>query len=64
MDTFNNVSREEDNILDQIYKLQTCLDFYHDDFLFSKHCTKMHSNIELSVKPMFMSSFLKRAVFL
>ena len=32
LDTFNNVSRDEDNILDQIYKKQICPDFYYDDF--------------------------------
>ena len=31
-DTFNNVSRDEDNILDQIYIQQICPDFYYDDF--------------------------------
>ena len=32
LDTFNNVSRDEDNIRDQIYIMQTCPDFYYDDF--------------------------------
>ena len=31
-DTFNIVSRDEDNILDQIYIKQICRDFYYDDF--------------------------------
>ena len=31
-DTFNNVSRDEDNILDQKYLKQICTDFYYDDF--------------------------------
>ena len=31
LDTFNNVSRDEDNILDQIYMKQICPDFYYDD---------------------------------
>ena len=35
LDTSNNVSRDEDNILDRIYIKQICPDFYHDDFLFS-----------------------------
>ena len=35
LDSFNNVSRDEDNILDQIYIKQICPDFYHDDFWFS-----------------------------
>ena len=34
-DTLNNVSRDEDNILYQIYTKQICPDFYYDDFLFS-----------------------------
>ena len=33
LDTFNNVSRDTDNILEQIYKKQICPDFYYDDFL-------------------------------
>ena len=32
LDTFNNVSRDEDNILDQIYIKLICPDFYYDDF--------------------------------
>ena len=32
LDTFNNVSRDEDNILEQIYIKQICPDFYYDDF--------------------------------
>ena len=32
LDTFNNISRDEDNILDQIYIKQIYSDFYHDDF--------------------------------
>ena len=35
LDTFNNVSRDEGNILDQIYKKQICPEFYYDDFWFS-----------------------------
>ena len=35
LDTFNNVSRDEDNILDQIYIKQICPDFYYDDFWFA-----------------------------
>ena len=34
LDTFINVSSDEDNILDQIYGKQICPDFYYDDFLF------------------------------
>ena len=64
LDTFNNVSGNEDNILNHMYKRQTCPDFYYDDFWFSKNYTKMHINIGLAIKPNFMSSFLYRAVFL
>ena len=32
IDTYNNVSRDEVNILDQIYIKQICPDFYNDDF--------------------------------
>ena len=32
LDTFNNVSSDEDNILDQICIKQICPDFYYDDF--------------------------------
>ena len=35
LDTFNNISRDEDNILDQMYIKQICQDFYYDNFLFS-----------------------------
>ena len=31
-ESFNNVSRDEDNILDQIYQKQMCQDFYYEDF--------------------------------
>ena len=34
LDTFNNVYRDEDNILDQIYRKQICPNLYYDDFLF------------------------------
>ena len=30
--TFNNVSRDEDNILDLKYEKQICPDFYYDEF--------------------------------
>ena len=32
LDSFNNVPRAEDNILDRIYIKQICPDFYYDDF--------------------------------
>ena len=34
LDTFNNVSRDEDNILDRIHKKQICSDFDHEDLKF------------------------------
>ena len=34
LDTFNNVSRDDDNILDQIYIKQICLNFYYKDLTF------------------------------
>ena len=34
LDTFNNVSRDEENILDQIYIKQMCSDFYYEDLKF------------------------------
>ena len=33
LDTFNNVSRDADNILYQIYLKQICPDFYYDDLI-------------------------------
>ena len=30
-DTFNNVSKDEENILDQIYIKEICPDFYNND---------------------------------
>ena len=35
LDTFNNVSRDKENILDQIYIQQIFPDFYYGDLLFS-----------------------------
>ena len=34
LDTFKKVSRDADNILDQIYIKQTCSDFYYEDLKF------------------------------
>ena len=34
MDTFNNVSMDEDSILDQIYNKEICSEFYHEDLKF------------------------------
>ena len=35
LSSFIKSSRDEDNILDQIYKEQISSDFYYDDFWFS-----------------------------
>ena len=40
LDTFNNVFRDEDNILDQIYKKQMCSDFYCEDLKFESDWRK------------------------
>ena len=51
LDTFNSVSRDEDNILDQIYKEQICSDFYNDDFKFWEWLWKfIFKEIKLSTK--------------
>ena len=42
LDTFNNVSRDEDNISDQIYIKQMCSDFYYEDLKFWEWSKKMH----------------------
>ena len=44
---------DEDKILEQIYMKQICLEFYYDDFK-TLHCTKMHTNIGLALKPNFL----------
>ena len=36
-----NISKDEDNILDQIYIKQICLDFYYEDFKFWEWLKKM-----------------------
>ena len=42
LDSFINVSRDEDNILDQIYIEQMCSDFSHEDLKFWEWSKKMH----------------------
>ena len=51
LDSFNNASRDEDNILDQIYIKQRCSDFYYEDLNFHNilkciplHCSICHFN--------------------
>ena len=56
LDSFNTVYRVEDSILDQTYQKQISSYFYHDEFLFTLHYTKMHNNIGVTLKPNFMSS--------
>ena len=57
MDTFNDASRDEDKILDQIYVMQLCSEFYYDDFKFSELYTKMYTKIGVALKPNFMGSY-------
>ena len=42
LDSFNNVPRDEDNILDQIYLKQMCSDFYYEDLKFWEGLKKIH----------------------
>ena len=37
-DSFNKVYRDDDNILDQTYQKQVCLDFYHDFHKIIRKC--------------------------
>ena len=46
LDTFNNVSRDENNILYQIYVKQICSDFYNEDLKFWEYVS-MHFCIML-----------------
>ena len=41
LDSFNNVSGVEDNILDQIYTKQMCSNFYYEDLMFCEWLKKM-----------------------
>ena len=43
---------------------QICLEFYLEDFKFSEHFTKMHSNIRVAIKLNFMSSLFYSAATL
>ena len=42
LDSFNNVSRDEGNILYQIYIKQMCSEFYHEDLKFWERLKNMH----------------------
>ena len=53
-----NASRDDNNTLDQIYIKQKCSSFYYYDFIFSKHYTKVHANIEVELKLDHMSFLL------
>ena len=44
LDSFSNASRDEDYILDKIYKNQKCSDFYYDDFKSYDNAYKHWSN--------------------
>ena len=56
MDDFNNASRDEDNILDQISINQICSYFYYDVLKYLYQYTKKHTNIGVAQNPKFMSS--------
>ena len=43
LDTFNNLSRDEDNMLYQIYIKPMCSDFYYEDLKFWEWLKKMHT---------------------
>ena len=58
LEVFINASRDEDNILDQIFEKHICTDFYYKDLKFSQHYTKMQTNIGLAQKHNFVSSLL------
>ena len=58
-------SRDENNILDQIYKSKyVCSDFYFDGFKSLLHYSKRHTNTKVGQKPNFMSFLLLCTVFL
>ena len=40
--SFNNVSRDKENILNQIHIKQMCLDFHYEDLKFWEWLEKMH----------------------
>ena len=54
--------RDEDSILDQIYLYKQMSKCYYDNFQFSYHYTKMHTNLVLALKSNYMSS-LSRVLY-
>ena len=61
LDSFNKASRDENNILDQMYKSKKCSDYFYDDFNSLSHYTKMLTYRTVALKPNFMSSLLCKA---
>ena len=56
LDGFNMVYRDEDNILDQTYEKQICLDFFMMNFIFHNIIRKFALTLWVALKPNFMSS--------
>ena len=63
LESFNEASRDEENIFAQIY-VCLCSDYYYDDFISLYHYKKMHTNTTVALKPNFINSILLCAVFL
>ena len=53
LNSFNKACRVEDNILDQIYKRQICLDFYYADVTFLNISGKCILTFKISTKSQF-----------
>ena len=63
-DSFNKTSRDEDNILDKIYKSKYIRIILMMIFIIYNIIPKIHTNTTVALKPEFMSSLLLFAVFL
>ena len=57
LDSFDEASRDEENILDQIYKSKYS-NYFLDDFKSLKHYTKMLTKTRVALEPNFMNSLL------
>ena len=55
LNSFGKASRDEESILDQLYKKQISPDLYYNDF---QYFMKMHINITEALKLNFMRSLL------
>ena len=62
--SFNKASRDDDNILDQVYKSKYVRIFIMMILILYNIIRKMHSNTTVALKLNFMSSLLLKAVFL